>query len=374
MILTNRRRLFTLSIFLPLIIFASGCRRRMAPPQPYLALVVNQKGQSIAVANLARFSLDRIISLGFQPQKIVVRPHSSEAFVTSSDGHVAVIRFPRLSIAATLQIGGGPNQWVFEPDGVSAYALGAAGRMIFKIDCKTLRVSEKFNTPLPLSSITFDPERRLIIGESAGGKLLLISAGSGKVTGSAEIPADAGSVVIARDGGKAFVAAESEHEILAVDLASGQILSRIDVGSRPSLLALKPDGGELFAFSGPDSTITILNASDDSVEESHPSGAGPAAAIFSRDSRWLYIANAGGGSVTRFDVENRREFSTHVGIRPEALALTPDERFLAVVDSASDRLCVVRAATGDLIASIPVGADPVDIVIPGWMGAGRTGE
>ncbi|MGH9397890.1 MAG: YncE family protein, partial [Terriglobia bacterium] len=64
----------------------------------------------------------------------------------------------------------------------------------------------------------------------------------------------------------------------------------------------------------------------------------------------------------------RQEFLTHVGIKPQALALTPDERFLAVVDSGGGRLSLMRAATGDLITSIPVGADPVDVVIPGWIG------
>ena len=59
--------------------------------------------------------------------------------------------------------------------------------------------------------------------------------------------------------------------------------------------------------------------------------------------------------------------STHVGTEPRALALTPDERFLAVADSASASLAVLRADRAALLTTIPVGSRPVDVVIPDWL-------
>lgn len=58
----------------------------------------------------------------------------------------------------------------------------------------------------------------------------------------------------------------------------------------------------------------------------------------------------------------------HTGMKPVSLALTPDERFLAVTDTANQSISVVRTATGDLITSKPAGQDPVDVIIPGWIG------
>jgi hypothetical protein len=47
--------------------------------------------------------------------------------------------------------------------------------------------------------------------------------------------------------------------------------------------------------------------------------------------------------------------------------LTPDERFLAVADSASASLAVLRADRAALLTTIPVGSRPVDVVITDWL-------
>lgn len=81
----------------------------------------------------------------------------------------------------------------------------------------------------------------------------------------------------------------------------------------------------------------------------------------------MYLATSGDGFVTAFDVANRSVQSTlHVGVAPRSLALTPDERFLAVADSASGDLAIVRTSPLSLITVLPVGADPVDVIVPGW--------
>ena len=86
----------------------------------------------------------------------------------------------------------------------------------------------------------------------------------------------------------------------------------------------------------------------------------------------LYIANAGDGSVLALDPENREvRASPHVGMEPRALALTPDERLLAVADRAAACLAILQADPASLsrdrsvlITTVPVGASPVDVIVP----------
>jgi YVTN family beta-propeller protein len=86
----------------------------------------------------------------------------------------------------------------------------------------------------------------------------------------------------------------------------------------------------------------------------------------------LYIANAGDGSVLALDVETRAVLaSTRVGIEPRALALTPDERLLVAADRAASSLAILHADPSRLsshrtvlITTVPVGASPVDVVVP----------
>jgi len=176
-------------------------------------------------------------------------------------------------------------------------------------------------------------------------------------------------------GSKVFVAHTGAETVSAADLSTQRLLSHIEVGARPSTLVLKPDGGELFTLSAAANTLTILDAFHDNAEQTLPTGRGPAAGVFRRDGSVFYIANAGDGSVTALDVRTRVLLtSTTVGTEPRALALTPDERFLLVADRAASTLAVLHAEPSSLdtgrsalVTTVPVGAQPVDVVVPGWI-------
>ena len=56
---------------------------------------------------------------------------------------------------------------------------------------------------------------------------------------------------------------------------------------------------------------------------------------------------------------------------PVALALTPDERLLAVADRAASSLAILQADAASLandrsplLTTVPVGSAPIDVVIP----------
>lgn len=93
----------------------------------------------------------------------------------------------------------------------------------------------------------------------------------------------------------------------------------------------------------------------------------------------LYVANAGDGSVSAIDVANRQVLaSTHVGMQPTALALTPDQRLLVVADTAAGSLAILQAdptnlstARSSLITTVAVGGSPVDVVVPDYISAAR---
>jgi YVTN family beta-propeller protein len=141
-------------------------------------------------------------------------------------------------------------------------------------------------------------------------------------------------------------------------------------------MLLKPDGGEIFVLAAPSSTLVIVDAFHDNVEQTFPLGRDPMAGIFRQDMSVLYIANAGDGSVLALDVQNRQVLATpHVGMEPRALALTPDGRLLVVADRAASSLAILHADLASLsndrsvlITTVPVGASPVDVVVPDFIG------
>lgn len=356
------RRTFLLISFLA---FFASCSRRAPPPKPYLAFVAARGSRSVAVVNLARFERLRAIPLPFQPLKIFILPRARELAVTSDVGKLAVVSFPSLQVDEIIEAGGGSVDLALGQG--RAYALDLSERKVRVFELPAWRLTQQFALQSPLAHIALTPDGKTLIGEDmAKPGLEFISPATGDLLGSVSLSAKPGSMVILPKGRKVFVADEGDNTVTAVDVASHAILSRIEIARPATLLVLKPDGGEIFAFSAESSTI--LDAFHDSVEQNMPAGKAPVAAVFTADSSALYVANAGDGTVTSIDVGNRNVIaSTPIGVQPDALALTPDERFLVVTDRVAGSLAVMRTEPPSLLTAVPVGSDPEDVVVPGWL-------
>ncbi len=407
------------SLVLLLAALSSACSRPANPPQPYLAFVANSRSDTVAVVNLAAFRVVASIRVAPNPERIVVRPLSRELWVLGGpevgkgadaappSDVISVIRFPQLDVRKQVRVGRSARSLVFSADGRQAYVFdGARGQVVFlESDDARETARVRLRAPLKNPSHTSLPAPRaaqvkalgqrpllsLQSGELAltpDGKLLVISGGSlsnqlhfvsvdsRKLLGSVEVGIDPGPMVVLPDSSKVFVADTAEPKISVVDVAARKLLTHIETGVAPSALLLKPDGGEIFALSARQATLTIVDAFHDNMEQNLTTGREPWALAIRRDSSVLYVSTAGDGTVTAIDVQNRAVIAaTHAGIELRALALTPDERFLVAADYGTASLAVLRTRTGKdqrteglaLVTTIPVGAGPVDVVIPDWL-------
>jgi YVTN family beta-propeller protein len=364
-----------------------ACHRQAEPPKPYLAFVANEESNTVAAVDLADFHVVASIPVAAKPAQLVVRPHHRELWAVSALGTMSVIGFPALRVTQTLRVGSSARDLVFAPDGDHTYVLdGESGLIVFGDGRpgEVPRESGRVRLGGKLASLVLAPDgKTLVVADAATSRLVFVSVVARRVLGSVEVGKGPGPVVMLPDGSKVFVADTGEAKVSVADTASRQILSHIEISSRPTALLLKPDGGELFVLSAEGGIATIVDALHDNVEQTFPTGRGTAAGVIRRDQSVLYLANAGDGSVTCLDIEDRVVLnSTHVGSEPRALALTPDERFLVVADRGASSLAVLRAdphardSKGQLwmdpkrsllITTVPVGAGPVDVVVPDWL-------
>jgi YVTN family beta-propeller protein len=385
---------FTLFPLLPSVLASSllclvtpACHRQAEPPKPYLAFVANEDSNTVAAVDLADFRVVASIPVAAKPEQLAVRPRHRELWAVSPLGTISIIDFPALRVVQTLRIGNSARDLIFAANGDHTYVLDGDSGLIVIGDGKpgeVPRESGRVRLGGKLTSLALAPDgKTLVVADAATRRLVFVSVEARRVLGSVSVGKGPGPIVMLPDGSKAFVADTEEEKVSAADTASRQILSHIEISSKPTALLLKPDGGELFVLSAEGSTATIVDAFHDNVEQTFPTGRGTAAGVIRRDQSVLYLANAGDGSVTCLDVENRVVLnSTHVGTEPRALALTPDERFLVVADRGASSLAVLRAdpSASDrkgqpwmdpkrslLITTVPVGAGPVDVVVPEWQ-------
>ncbi len=364
--------LYLIVIFIFVTSFNACSSLRTTAPNPYLAFVANNQSNSLAAVDLARLRTVASIPVAPSPQKVTIRPGRQELYVTGGAGGISIVAFPELRVVATLQIGGNLRDLAFSADGHTAYVLEASKGEIVVLDCDQRKETARLRLGSAASSLALTPDgKTLVIAHPGQNRLAFIRAESRKPLGSVEVGRKPGPMVILPDSSKVFVADTEEGKISEADIASLRILAHLEIGAKPSTLALKPDGGEIFVFSASGSGLTIVDAFHANIEASIPTGREPSAAVFRRDSSVLYFATAQDGLVTTFDVQNQTVLSsTHVGTEPRALALSPDERFVVVADSASASLAILRADLRakplTLLTTIPVGARPVDVVVPDW--------
>jgi DNA-binding beta-propeller fold protein YncE len=362
--------------------FLLGCRRQH-PLIPYVAYVVNHQSATLAAVNLADFRVTAALSVSPQPDRVLPRPGARQLYVVSGPGKLTVAAFPHLHVVSTLDVGKSARDLQFSPDGRAAYLLNPVDHEVLFLDCAggagrpqeeaVPKVAYRLRLAGSLRDIALSPDGKTLVADSENpNQIIFISTENRAALGTVEVGQSPGPLVVLPDTSKVFVADTGEEKISAALLATRQLLAHLEIGNLPTSLLVKPDGGEIFAFAAQSSTMVIIDAFHDNVEQTFPLGRDPVAGVFRQDMSVLYVATAGDGSVLALDVQTREVLaSTHVGMEPRALALTPDQRLLVVADRAASSLAVLHADPASLsndrsvlITTVPVGAAPVDVVVP----------
>ncbi|PYY14068.1 MAG: hypothetical protein DMG61_11250, partial [Acidobacteria bacterium] len=107
------------------------------------------------------------------------------------------------------------------------------------------------------------------------------------------------------------------------------------------------------------------------VSGSYLIGAGPVRSIVSADNSTLYVSNFNSDTISVYDIDDGKLVTTvPVGRRPDALALSPNQNFLFVADTAAGDVSVVRTAAKQgavLLTIIPVGQQPNAIAVKAFI-------
>ena len=138
-------------------------------------------------------------------------------------------------------------------------------------------------------------------------------------------------------------------------------------GTGPSALAVTPDAKFLYVTNQFDSTVTEFSVDGSGVLTrliAVPVGTAPAAATITPDGGFLYVGNSGSSNVSAFAVCNQVLSSCSnptspdgsltpvtnspfsVGLGPSSIVVTPDGKFLFVVNRQSNQVSELKVSTG----------------------------
>jgi len=119
---------------------------------------------------------------------------------------------------------------------------------------------------------------------------------------------------------KAYVAASADDAVEVIDMAQGEIISRIrlSTGDEPRELALTPDGTLLITANYASNTASIIDPVSLVELGRIAVGQGPGSVLIDRSGRRAFVFNTLSSSITVIDVQNRSKIATF-STEPEPL-------------------------------------------------------
>ena len=151
------------------------------------------------------------------------------------------------------------------------------------------------------------------------------------------------------DGSRLFVSMPDAGKIAVADTVSWEVTRGIEVGTRPTRVALQPDGSQLWALTDDGLTAIDVRSLDVAGRIVAP---GASAFAFTTDSRSVAVAASGGvivaGTRGRGDAPARVVLS----FTPRALAFSPAAQLAYAADPITGAIAAVDLATRTVVARL----------------------
>lgn len=196
--------------------------------------------------------------------KIAVSPDGTHLYVSLRSNTVKVIDTSDLSIIASIPVGVDPTSIVFSSDGALAYVLNVSSRSVTVINAESLTPVATISTPANYHvyglAISPDDTRLYAIGFPSNMTSALYVMDTKMLTNVHSFPINYawwGTIIVSRDGRRAYLGSSHGNAIEVLDTVSGSRIKSIPVSSGNNGqcgFALSADGTRLYA-TPPVSTI-----------------------------------------------------------------------------------------------------------------------
>ncbi len=384
-----------------LLALTVGCRNNglTVYPDGYreFAYVANSTGNSVTVLDLVYLRQDRTLSVGADPVALAVNPKRNEVYVVnaqpaSSAGSISILDTLANDVVATISVHRDPAAIAVDPGGTRAYIANSGSNTLSVLDLQSRRVLASVPTGDRPDGVAVAPDGRTVAVTNHGSGSVTLFSIAPAATPSRTPPLTlrasfdgcpgATSPVILPDSSKVFAACSAGHQVLGISLAAApdswaarqnpamtddHVLALLDVGRQPTHLAMKPDGGEIFATNLASDSVSEISTWTNEVGSTYPIGNRPTHGIIGADNSALWVAASGADSISLYSIDDGKFVSSlRTGIAPDALAFSNDEQLLLAADSRSGDVAIIRTTSKlgpALLTILPAGGSPSAIAV-----------
>jgi YVTN family beta-propeller protein len=288
------------------------------------------------------WSIDVLKSAGCpKPYDVRVNAAGSKAFVTCSGGdQIVVIDIVAQLVEWKLVTGKSPRDLQLYDGDHRLLVANSGSDTVSVVDVDARKVLYDIPVGLqPYGVALADGGKTGLITGWASGDLHILSLGatSGREVGKVKVGLLPYTVIAPRDSRLAFVAANGDHAVVAVDFAKRAVVKVASVGRNPWSIASNPAGTRLLVANNRSGNLSLMGLSH--------SGSNP----FQEGSRFLDA----GASLNSAGISTARAAKN--------VALTSDGETGIFTDLANNQVVVIDTKSGTIRKVIQVGKAPYGI-------------
>ncbi len=355
----------------------TACGPRKATGFPGFAIVASEAEHTLSAISLERFSVTRQLRLEAAPSQVVaIASPQLVLCLLPSRGTLLAIDSEGVAVRQKVRVGDESLTMRLDDDGKRVWILNKSPNTLVAVDLDTFKTGAHVRLPGAAASVDFH-EKTGAVSLPGQGAIAIIEGDRVSRTIATGI---APEMIVFRQNGETVMAGDPEGQMLAVaDPASGQLLVKLPLPLKPRRYCYNSDGGQLFITGEGMDAVTIVSPYQTEVAETVLAGHSPAGMAVPRLDPdlpdYLFVTNSGSGDLTVLDIYSRRVVARiPVGQDPQDVVITPDNQYALVLNRKSGDIAVIRVPsigawgnhhnkTAPLFTMIPVGAQPVSAAI-----------
>ena len=160
------------------------------------------------------------------------------------------------------------------------------------------------------------------------------------------------------DRSKLFVSMPLVNAVAVVDATTWKVVAEVSAGSKPTRVALQPDGKYLWVVNeagadGEPGGVTAVDTASLKVAGTFKTGAGAHEVAFSDDNKFAYVSNRADGTLSVIDVSKLAKLKdVKTGAHASAMAYSSLSKSLYVANEADGSIAVVDGRSHELVTRI----------------------
>ena len=283
--------------------------------------------------------------------------------LNSGEASVSLIDMDKRAVYKTFPIGKEPHHLMITPDQKSVLVANAAGDDVVFLDPKTGDIQSRLPNIVDPYHIGYSPNKKWFV--AAGNRLDRVDIYAAKnqelklvkIVKAAKTPSH---IAFTNDSKLTFVTLQDSNELIAIDLATQEIVWRMPIGKMPAGVWMTPgDKHLLIGLTGSD-LVQVVDWKQQKIVKEIKTGKGAHNFRPLGDKRHIFLTNRVDSTISIIDMDKLEKVADIKGLPsgPDCMDVTADGKELWVTFRFAKKVGIIDIASRKLVTTIPVGKSP----------------